>query len=68
MQTIAAIMIYTGYIPALVLCLFKKFGDGTGNESGMAEFFGWALGFGITIWILTIIGFSWTIYNFYLAG
>lgn len=48
-------LLIVGYIPAFLLSFFMKFGDGTGNESGIAHFFGCASTIGLVI-VLAAIG------------
>ncbi len=38
----------------LLLSLFKRFGDGGHNGSGMAEFFFWSFVFAIPGWVIII--------------
>lgn len=44
----------TGLPFALLLGLFKQYGDGTGNESGLADFWTWASNIGIVIWVVIV--------------
>lgn len=48
---------------AFLLALFKKMGDGSGNESGISEFWYWSMALGVIGWVSIIIGIIW-LYNY----
>jgi hypothetical protein len=55
--TIVIILAFPGIFATLLLGLIKQIGDGSGNESGIAEGFMWVIGFNLVFyaWFLWMV-------------